>query len=328
LTIFFKFVSFRTKFMINTGIVIKSTGSWYIVKTDNELINCKLRGKFKTKGIVSTNPVAVGDKVDFTILKEENTGFITKLHDRKNVIIRKSINLSRKAHIIAANIDMAFLIITLKQPKTSSIFIDRYLVSAQAYNIPIQLVFNKIDIYNEQDIEEMDILISIYDKIGYSSIKISAKTKEGIEKFTELLKNKISVISGNSGVGKSTLINTINPNLKLKTDEISDYHQKGKHTTTFSEMFELQKDMYVVDTPGIKGFGLVDLEEENLSTYFPEMLKLQGKCKYYNCTHTHEPNCAILKAVENKDISKSRYKSYLSLLQDDNEKYREDIYNM
>ena len=312
--------------MINTGIVIKSTGSWYIVKTDNEIINCKLRGKFKTKGIVSTNPIAVGDIVEFTILKEENTGFITKLHERKNIIIRKSINLSRKAHIIASNIDMAYIIITLKQPKTSTIFIDRYLVSAEAYNIPITLVFNKIDIYSKQDVEEMNRLISIYNKIGYSCIKVSAKTKVGIKEFTELLKNKISVISGNSGVGKSTLINTINPNLQLKTDEISDYHQKGKHTTTFSEMFELQKDAYIIDTPGIKGFGLVDLEQENLSTYFPEMLKLQGNCKFYNCTHTHEPNCAILKAVNNNEISKSRYKSYLSLLENDNEKYREDIY--
>jgi len=312
--------------MINTGIVIKSTGSWYKVKTNNKYINCKLRGKFKTKGIIYTNPIAVGDKVDFNILKEENTGFITKLHERKNVIIRKSINLSRKAHIIATNVDVAFVIITIKQPKTSTVFIDRYLVSAQAYNIPIILVFNKIDIYDEKDIEEMDKLISIYEKIGYQSLKISAKTKKGIDKFNNLLKNKLSVISGNSGVGKSTLINTINPNLDLKTEEISNYHKKGKHTTTFSEMFEIQKDTFVVDTPGIKGFGLVNLENENLSTYFPEMLKLQGACKYYNCTHTHEPNCAILSAVEDNKISKSRYKSYLSLLNDDNEKYREDIY--
>jgi len=305
---------------------MKSTGSWYIVRSNNKNINCKLRGKFKTKGIVTTNPVAVGDIVDFNILKEENTGFITKLHERKNVIIRKSINLSRKAHIIASNIDMAFIIITIKQPKTSTVFIDRYLVSAEAYNIPITLVFNKIDIYNDKDVEEMDRLISIYEKIGYPTIKTSAKDRNGINDFTDILKNKLSVISGNSGVGKSTLINKINPNLELKTDEISDYHQKGKHTTTFSEMFELQKDTFIIDTPGIKGFGLVNLENENLATYFPEMLKLQGTCKYYNCTHTHEPNCSIIKAVENNDISKSRYKSYLSLLADDNEKYREDIY--
>ena len=305
---------------------MKSTGSWYIVRSNNKNINCKLRGKFKTKGIVTTNPVAVGDIVDFNILKEENTGFITKLHERKNVIIRKSINLSRKAHIIASNIDMAFIIITIKQPKTSTVFIDRYLVSAEAYNIPITLVFNKIDIYNDKDVEEMDRLISIYEKIGYPTIKTSAKDRNGINDFTDILKNKLSVISGNSGVGKSTLINKINPNLELKTDEISDYHQKGKHTTTFSEMFELQKDTFIIDSPGIKGFGLVNLENENLATYFPEMLKLQGTCKYYNCTHTHEPNCSIIKAVENNDISKSRYKSYLSLLADDNEKYREDIY--
>ena len=255
--------------MTKTGIVIKSTGSWYLVKTGNKIINCKVRGKFRTKGIKSTNPVTVGDKVDFTILKEEETGFITKLHDRKNYIIRNSINLSRKSHIIASNIDMAFLIITLKMPQTNTVFIDRFLVSAEAYNIPIQLVFNKIDIYDKSDNEEMENLISLYQKIGYSSLKVSAKENTGLDKFTELLKNKVSVISGNSGVGKSTLINTINPELELRTDEISEYHQKGKHTTTFSEMFELQRDTYIIDTPGIKGFGLVDLEEENLSTYFP-----------------------------------------------------------
>ncbi|MBN1251362.1 MAG: ribosome small subunit-dependent GTPase A [Bacteroidales bacterium] len=312
--------------MINTGVVIKSTGSWYLVKSGNKITNCKIKGKFRTKGINSTNPVAVGDVVDFLILKEEETGLINKLHDRKNYIIRKSINLSRKSHIIAANIDIAFLIITLKKPRTNTVFIDRFLVSSEAYNIPVCLVFNKIDIYNQSDIEEMENLISLYQKIGYSSIKISAKEKIGIDNFVDLLKNKVSVISGNSGVGKSTLINTINPDFKIRTDEISDYHQKGKHTTTFSEMFELQENTYIIDTPGIKGFGLVDLEKENLSTYFPEMLKLQGKCKFYNCTHTHEPNCAIIKAVENNEVDSSRYKSYLSLLNDDSGKYREDIY--
>ena len=312
--------------MEKTGIVIKSTGSWYTVKVKDQIFNCKIKGKFRTKGFVATNPLTVGDKVSFILQKEDDTGLITTLHKRKNYIIRKSINLSHKAHIIAANIDQAFVIITIKMPETHPIFIDRFLVSAEAYNIPTTLVFNKIDIYNDEELAKMQELIEIYKNIGYKSIKVSAKEKTGIDKFKDLLKDKVSVFAGNSGVGKSTLVNTIDENLQLKTGEISDYHKKGKHTTTFSEMFEFYFGGSIIDTPGIKGFGLVDLEDENLAIYFPEMLKLQGNCRFYNCTHTHEPSCAVIKAVKNNEISISRYKSYLSMLEEDTGKYREDIY--
>jgi ribosome biogenesis GTPase len=310
-----------------TGTVIKSTGSWYTVKSGNNTYNCKIKGKFRTKGFVATNPLTVGDKVDFILKKEEDTGLITKLHERKNYIIRRSINLSRKAHIIAANIDKAFLIITIKMPQTHTIFIDRFLVSAEAYNIPVTLVFNKIDLYDEPDKKQMHELISLYEKIGYPCMKVSAQTGEGLENLRNVLKDKISVFAGNSGVGKSTLINKLDSALNLKTGEISGYHKKGKHTTTFSEMHPFYFGGYIIDTPGIKGFGLVDLENENLATYFPEMLNLQGQCKYYNCTHLHEPDCAVIDALENGKISISRYKSYLSMLEDEDAgKYREDIY--
>ncbi|MEN8121923.1 MAG: ribosome small subunit-dependent GTPase A [Bacteroidota bacterium] len=312
--------------MEKTGTVIKSTGSWYTVKENDRIYNCKIKGKFRTKGFVATNPLTVGDHVDFLVKKEEDTGLITKLHDRKNYIIRKSINLSHKAHIIAANVDHAFIVITVKMPETHPIFIDRFLVSAEAYNIPTTLVFNKIDIYDETDRKKMQELIDMYDSVGYNSIKVSAITREGIDELKEFLKNKYSVFAGNSGVGKSTLVNAIDPALNLKTAEISEYHKKGKHTTTFSEMFEFYFGGYIIDTPGIKGFGLVDLEDENLATYFPEMLNLQGECRFYNCTHTHEPACAVIEAVKENKISFSRYKSYLSMLEGNEGKYREDIY--
>lgn len=313
--------------MDKTGRVIKSTGSWYLVKSEDKTYKCKIKGKFRTKGFVATNPLTVGDKVDFILKKEEDTGLITHLHERKNYIIRRSINLSHKAHIIASNIDKAFLIVTLKMPKTHTIFIDRFLVSAEAYNIPVTLVFNKIDLYNEQDTELMDELIYLYENIAYPCIKVSAKEGVGINELKNELKDRISVFTGNSGVGKSTLINKLDPALNLKTAEISDYHKKGKHTTTFSEMHPFNFGGYIIDTPGIKGFGLVDLENENLATYFPEMMKLQGKCKYYNCTHLHEPQCAVIEALEQGKISISRYQSYLSMLEEkDKGKYREDIY--
>ncbi|MCF6240966.1 MAG: ribosome small subunit-dependent GTPase A [Bacteroidales bacterium] len=313
--------------MEKTGIVIKSTGSWYLVKTEDKTYKCKIKGKFRTEGFVATNPLTVGDKVDFIIKKEENTGFITKLHERKNYIIRRSINLSHKAHIIAANIDRAFLIITIKMPKTHTIFIDRFLVSAEAYNIPVTLVFNKIDLYDEQDKMKVEELISMYEEIPYPCLKVSAQTGEGLENLRNELKNKVSVFAGNSGVGKSTLINKLDPLLNLKTAEISDYHKKGKHTTTFSEMHPFNFGGHIIDTPGIKGFGLVDLENENLATYFPEMLRFQVNCKYYNCTHVHEPRCAVMSAVEYGFIGISRYESYLSMLEEKEKgKYREDIY--
>jgi ribosome biogenesis GTPase / thiamine phosphate phosphatase len=309
-----------------TGMVIKSTGSWYQVLYGSEVISCKIKGNFRIKGFVTTNPIAVGDKVDFVIKKEENTGFITNIHDRKNYIIRKSINLSRQAHIIAANVDLALLMVTINKPETHTVFIDRFLVSCEAYNIPVLIVFNKTDIYSALEIEKMEEWIDLYEKIGYPSIKVSALLGQNIETLKNILKDKNTVISGNSGVGKSTLINAIEPTLMVKTDEISDYHQKGKHTTTFSEVFTLSFGGFIIDTPGIKGYGLVDLQEENLATYFPEMLKLQTSCKYYNCTHTHEPGCKVVEAVRNNDIAESRYKSYLSMLFEDSGKYRDDSY--
>lgn len=312
--------------MDNTGMVIKSTGSWYHVLHDEEVTRCKIKGNFRTKGIVTTNPVAVGDKVDFIIKKEENTGLITEIHKRKNYIIRKSINLSRKAHIIASNVDLAILLVTIKLPETHPIFIDRFLVSAEAYNIPVLIVFNKIDIHNEADDKAMAEWTEIYEKAGYTCLKVSALEDTNIDKLRDILKDKSTVISGNSGVGKSTLINKIDPNLQLKTSEISEYHKKGKHTTTFSEVFPLNFGGYIIDTPGIKGFGLVDLEEENLATYFPEMLALQNDCKYHNCSHTHEPACKVVETVKAGGIAESRYRSYLSMLFEDSGKYRNDIY--
>lgn len=312
--------------MENKGIVIKTTGSWYQVKTHKQVYNCKIKGKFRTHGFVATNPLAVGDYVDFILKKEEDTGLITKLHERKNYIIRKSINLSHKAQIIASNVDRAFLIVTIKEPETHLIFIDRFLVSSEAYNIPVTIVFNKTDIYDQADIAKMNDLIKLYSSLGYSSMQVSAINNSGLDELRNQLKDKINVFAGNSGVGKSTLVNKLDDLLDLKTDKISDYHKKGKHTTTFSEMFAFSFGGYIIDTPGIKGFGLVDLEDENLSTYFPEMLALQGECKFYNCTHTHEPACAVIAAVKEKRISISRYKSYLSMLENNSEKYREDIY--
>jgi len=309
-----------------TGMVIKSTGSWYQVLSGDEVISCKIKGNFRTKGSVATNPIAVGDKVDFIIMKEENTGLIVNIHERKNYIIRKSINLSRKAHIIATNVDLALLMVTICKPETHTVFIDRFLVSSEAYNIPVLIVFNKTDIYSAQDIEKMDQWIEIYEKIGYQCLKVSALQKLNLDTLKDVLKDKNTVISGNSGVGKSTLINSIEPKLLVKTNEISDYHQKGKHTTTFSEVFPLSIGGFIIDTPGIKGYGLVDLQDENLSTYFPEMLKLQTTCRYYNCTHTHEPGCKVIEAVRSNEIAESRYKSYLSMLFEDSGKYRDDSY--
>ncbi len=309
--------------MTYTGRVMKSTGSWYDVLHENDIIKCKVRGNFRTKGKVYTNPVAVGDIVDFIIKKEENTGLIVKLHERKNYIVRKSINLRHRAHILASNIDLAIIIITIAKPKTNTVFIDRLLVSAKAYNIPVHLIFNKIDLYNEQEMERLAELERIYNKIGYPSIRTSAIEKINIETLRLILKDKNTVILGNSGVGKSSLINAVDENLSLKTADISHYHNKGKHTTTYAEIFQLQSGGFITDTPGIKGFGLVNLEDENLATYFTEMLELQNQCKYYNCTHTHEPDCKVIEALKSGEISESRYNSYLSMLDEDTEsKYR------
>ncbi len=310
------------------GLIIKSTGSHYLVKDiDNKIFECKIKGKFRIKGIRSTNPVAVGDIVDFIMPENAELGFITNIHDRKNYIIRKSINLSKRSHIIAANVDAAFLIVTLAYPKTSTEFIDRYLVSAQAYNIPVNIVFNKIDIYDKETLKKLKELKDVYEKIGYNCIETSATKKINLQIIKNLLKNKISVISGHSGVGKSTLINAIDNKLNIKTSEISEFHKTGKHTTTLTEMFELSSGGYIIDTPGIKGFGIIDMDKEEIYHFFPEIFQLSKNCQYYNCTHIHEPNCAVKKAVETGIISLSRYNSYLSIMFDDEDnKYRQVDY--
>lgn len=294
------------------------------MKTDEgKLVECKIKGNFRLKGIRSTNPVAVGDHVQI-ILNQEGTAFISEIEDRKNYIIRRSSNLSKQSHILAANLDQCMLIVTVNYPETTTIFIDRFLASAEAYRIPVKLIFNKIDVYDEDDLHYMDSLIHLYTTIGYPCLKVSARTGEGIDAVREELKDKISLFSGHSGVGKSTLINAILPELDIKTGEISTYHNKGMHTTTFSEMFPLPDGGYIIDTPGIKGFGTFDMEEEEIGHYFPEIFKFSADCRFNNCTHRHEPGCAVRQAVEEHYISESRYASYLNMLEDKEEgKYRE-----
>ena len=305
------------------GLVTKNTGSWYIVRTENgDSIRCKIKGNFRLKGIRSTNPVSVGDLVDIE-LNPDQTAFITRIHERKNYIIRRSSNLSKESHIIAANIDHALLIVTVNTPPTSTTFIDRFLASAEAYRVPVKLVFNKVDVYNEEELHYLDALINLYTHIGYPCFKVSAKNGDGIDEIKKALEGKITLFSGHSGVGKSTLINAILPGIETKTGEISTYHNKGMHTTTFSEMFPVDGDGYIIDTPGIKGFGTFDMEEEEIGHYFPEIFKVSSECKYGNCTHRHEPGCAVHKAVEEHLISESRYTSYLNMLEDKEEgKYR------
>lgn len=310
------------------GIVIKSTGSWYTVKTEEgDLIESRIKGNLRLKGIRSTNPIAVGDYVELTESKEDSNdegqtvGFISKIIARTNYIIRKSPNLSKESHIIAANIDQAFLIVTIQFPVTTTTFIDRFLVSAEAYRIPCHLIFNKTDLYNDEQTEVMNSWIEIYENIGYRCLKLSAKNNTGFEELKSMMANKTNVFSGHSGVGKSTIINILHPAGKLKTGEISDAHFSGKHTTTNSEMYEFEFGGYIIDTPGIKGFGVLEMEKEEISHYFPEIFKLLDGCQYYNCTHTHEPNCIVKKSVEEGKIALSRYNSYLGLL-DGEEKYR------
>lgn len=306
------------------GLVVKNTGSWYTVKTDSgQLIDCKLKGNFRLKGIRSTSPVAVGDFVQI-VTNAEGTALITAIDDRKNYIIRKSPNLSKQSQIIAANLDQAFLLVTIKYPETSTIFIDRFLAGAEAYRIPVVLVFNKTDLLNEEEHHYQQMMMNLYETIGYHCVEISAETGQGMEVIDALLAQKVTLLSGNSGVGKSTLINVLIPHAEQRTAEISDAHGTGIHTTTFSEMIALPHGGYVIDTPGIKGFGTFDIEPEELTSYFKEIFAFSKDCKFNNCTHTHEPGCAVRMAVENHYISESRYQSYLSMLDDKEEnKYRE-----
>lgn len=306
------------------GLVVKNTGSWYTVKTDSgQLIDCKLKGNFRLKGIRSTSPVAVGDFVQI-VTNAEGTAMITAIDDRKNYIIRKSPNLSKQSQIIAANLDQAFLLVTIKYPETSTIFIDRFLAGTEAYRIPVVLVFNKTDLLNEEERHYQRMMMNLYETIGYHCVEISAETGQGMEAIDALLAQKVTLLSGNSGVGKSTLINVLIPHAEQRTAEISDAHGTGIHTTTFSEMIALPHGGYVIDTPGIKGFGTFDIEPEELTSYFKEIFAFSKDCKFNNCTHTHEPGCAVRTAVENHYISESRYQSYLSMLDDkDENKYRE-----
>lgn len=305
------------------GLIIKNTGSWYTVKTDDgRIVECKVKGNFRLKGIRSTSPVAVGDYVDI-IMNPEGTALISAIDDRKNYIIRKASNLSKQSQIIAANLDQALLIITIKQPETSTTFIDRFLAGAEAYRVPVVLVFNKTDLLNDDERRYQQQMVELYETIGYPCIEISAETGMGIDQLQTLLKQKVTLVSGNSGVGKSTLINAIIPHADQRTAEISNAHGTGMHTTTFSEMIELAEGGYLIDTPGIKGFGTFDIEREELTSYFKEIFEFSKDCKFNNCTHTHEPGCAVLQAVENHYISVSRYQSYLNMLEDkDDSKYR------
>lgn len=305
------------------GLIIKNTGSWYTVKTDDgRIVESKVKGNFRLKGIRSTSPVAVGDYVDI-IMNAEGTALISAIDDRKNYIIRKASNLSKQSQIIAANLDLALLIITIKQPETSTTFIDRFLAGAEAYRVPVVLVFNKTDLLNDDERHYQQQMVELYETIGYPCVEISAETGMGITQLQTLLRQKVTLVSGNSGVGKSTLINAIIPHADQRTAEISNAHGTGMHTTTFSEMIELAEGGYLIDTPGIKGFGTFDIEREELTSYFKEIFKFSKDCRFNNCTHTHEPGCAVIQAVENHYISASRYQSYLNMLEDkDDGKYR------
>ena len=306
------------------GLVVKNTGSWYTVRTDDgQLIESKIKGNFRLKGIRNTNPVAVGDRVEI-VTNLEGTAFITDIEDRRNYIIRKSQNLSKQSHIIAANVDQAFLVVTVTRPQTSTTFIDRFLASAEAYRVPVVLIFNKTDLLDEETRRYQQMMIRLYETVGYECRAISAETGEGIDDLRPLLDGRITLLSGNSGVGKSTLINRLVPGVSLRTAEVSDAHNTGQHTTTFSEMIRLPGEGYLIDTPGIKGFGTFDMEPEELTSYFREIFHFSKDCRFSNCTHTHEPGCAVLKALDGHYIAQSRYQSYLSMLNDkDESKYRE-----
>ena len=304
--------------MLLEGLVIKSTGSWYLVlKNDGTKTECKLKGNFRIKGIKTTNPVAVGDKVDFKYLPDKRIGFITKIHDRHNYIIRRATNLSKISHIIAANIDQVLLVVSLAKPRTSTGFIDRFLVTAEAYHIPAIIVFNKLDIYDDKLKLQHEEIVNTYETVGYYCLGVSVYENFHIEKLKELLKDKINLFAGHSGVGKSAIINKIESGLNLKTKEISAYHEKGQHATTFTEMYQLSFGGFLIDTTGVKEFGLLNFKNTEVSERFPEMRKIMMNCRFNNCTHIHEPGCAVLKALKNGEIKQSRYNNYLSIFNDE-----------
>ncbi|GGG26755.1 putative ribosome biogenesis GTPase RsgA [Dokdonia pacifica] len=312
-----------------TGIVYKSTGSWYTVKTDDgQWYECRIKGKFRIKGIKSTNPVAVGDVVDFDLDTKSDvaTGVITHIQERENYIIRKSVNLSKQTHIIASNIDQVFLLVTLNNPPTFTAFIDRFLITAEAYGIHAILLFNKIDTYTEDELLEIKFLAAMYREIGYECMGISALKETNIDAVKKQMEGKVNMFTGHSGVGKSTLVNAIEPDLNLKTKAISEQHMQGQHTTTFAEMYDLNFDAKIIDTPGIKGFGIVDMEREEIGNYFPEFFALKSECKFNNCLHLEEPKCAIKDALDNDELHWSRYKSYVQIMEGDEEQYRKDQY--
>ena len=305
------------------GRVIKNTGSWYVVRTDDcKDYNCKVKGNFRIKGIRTTNPVAVGDIVDITV-NADGTAFIVKIAPRTNYIIRRASNLSKESHIIAANLDRALLVVSLTEPATSTTFIDRFLATAEAYQVPVTIVINKTDLYTDELAEYYVAIKYLYESIGYEVLGVSATTGDGVDRVRDVISKGITLFSGNSGVGKSSLINALIPGLELRTANVSTSHHTGMHTTTFSEMFAIGTDAYIIDTPGVKGFGTIDFDVNEVSHFFPEIFRISANCRYGNCTHTHEPGCAVLKAVDESLISQSRYASYLSILEDGTEgKYR------
>jgi len=314
---------------MRTGTVYKSTGSWYTVKTDDgQWYECRIKGKFRIQGIKSTNPVSVGDVVDFELdtKSDKETGVIQNIHNRENYIVRKSVNLSKQTHIIASNIDQVFLLVTLNNPPTFTSFIDRFLVTAEAYHIKTIILFNKVDTYSDEERFEIQTMADMYRDIGYECLGVSAITKMNVDKLKVMMKGKTSMFAGHSGVGKSTLVNAVEPTLDLKTKQISEQHKQGQHTTTFAEMFDLSFDAQIIDTPGIKGFGIVDMEPQEIGNYFPEFFELKEDCKFNNCLHNEEPKCAVKEALEEDKLYWSRYKSYLQMLAGDEEHFRKDIY--